>query len=124
MHRYGRTIVIIDFDWSFQFWLAGILTEAGHRVFPARCAADAASLIRSAHVAPSLLVVDPGLPGIAKLIAAMKKRDGRLRVIASGEPPADTDFPQLDGVFPKPANITERESVAALWRAAIELLLA
>ena len=75
------TVLIVDCDLGFVFWLGKLLDRNGYFALPAKTAADAALLVMRLDLEPELLVVNTSLSGSAELIAALRRRFLRLTVI-------------------------------------------
>ena len=90
MHEDGlaKTILILDTDLGFVFWLGEILTQAGYRAVPAQSIKEATSLMRRLKTLADLLIVSPAVHGAAEW---MQSRGNPLLrpVIAAVEDPVD-----------------------------------
>ncbi|MDE3160407.1 MAG: TonB family protein [Acidobacteriota bacterium] len=77
-----KTALILDADLSFAYWLEQGLDEAGYLAFPAKNAADAAALPDEFKNGLDLLIVNPSVPGTAKLIETLRQWNEHIKVVA------------------------------------------
>lgn len=77
-----KTVLILDGDLSFGFWLGQGLDEAGYQVFPAKCVADADALPAELKADLDLVILDPSLPGAADLIETCRRWNESVKVVA------------------------------------------
>jgi DNA-binding response OmpR family regulator len=78
-----KTILLVDSDLGFAFWLGHALDQAGYDALPARSAADGLSLVRELNVTVDLVVVRASLPSAATLVGDLRKAFGsQVKVIA------------------------------------------
>src|ERR1700688_1897420 len=82
--RAMKNILIVENDLGFIFWLGGALVAADYQPWPACGVSDAAELVDKAALPIDLLIVDPSLPGVSKLIAVLRRSQAELKVIALG----------------------------------------
>ena len=75
------TVLVVDRDLGFLFWLGCVLSEAGHDALPARNVKAASLLLRSLNSAVELLVVDSGLPGAQRFAAQLRRLNPEIKVI-------------------------------------------
>jgi DNA-binding response OmpR family regulator len=75
------SILIIDSNLGFAFWVAGLLERAGYQAFPARSVADATELLR--HIGTNLqLLILSGTPADADtLVATLRTQQKQIRVL-------------------------------------------
>jgi DNA-binding response OmpR family regulator len=69
------TVLIVDADLGFVFWLGRLLADAGFDSIPARNPDDACELLQKMQVRADVLIIDPCCPGAASLIAALRDRE-------------------------------------------------
>lgn len=79
-----KNILIVENDLGFIFWLGGALVAGAYQPWPACSVSDATELIEKAGVRIDLLIVDPSLPSVSKLIAFLRRSQADLKVIALG----------------------------------------
>ena len=68
----GPTILIVDEDVGFVWWLGELFSEFGYRSIPALSCRQALSLVRQNPTPVQLLVIDPSLRGVARLIQVLR----------------------------------------------------
>lgn len=73
------TILIVDRDLGFAFWLGKTLVDAGYQALPAKSVRAAREL--ASRFVFDVLVVNPALSGAAGFINNMRQSQGHLRVI-------------------------------------------
>lgn len=96
-----RTVLIVDRELGFVFWLGQALDRAGYQALPAKSCEDAAELIQQLNVEIHLLIVGHSLPGADAFADALRQSQGHLKVIAvigDGEEASPT-FPGADAQF-------------------------
>ena len=81
----ATTVWIVDNDLGFVWWLGEIFTEAGCRTLPALSCEQALALIKSLDVGVDLLVVNPQLPGIVKMLQILSRAHPNLKIVAIGK---------------------------------------
>jgi DNA-binding NtrC family response regulator len=77
-----RTVLIVDRDLGFVFWLGQILNRAGYRAFPAKTCEDAVELLSRLNLEIHLLIVDGSMAGAVELAGGLRCRQTHLKVIA------------------------------------------
>ena len=71
-----KTILIVDSDLGFAFWLGHALDRAGYQALPARSVADGISLIDQLKLVLTLLVIRASLPSVAAFAASLREQFG------------------------------------------------
>lgn len=116
------TVLIVDGDLGFVFWLGHTLDCEGCTAIPVKDAAAAAELIRQHGLAVDIVVIDGLLPEAACFIRSLRESRPLLRVI--GVVPerwrGACPFGESDVLFHKPARLTE--NARRRWAAAIRKL--
>src|SRR5438445_4672062 len=69
-----KSVLIVDEDLWFVFWLGRLLNEAGYEVWPARSGHDAAVLMKELGAGPDLLVINPNSSGAASFFEDQRRR--------------------------------------------------
>lgn len=119
------TVLIVERDLGFAFWLGRALDERGYSSLPARDVRSAISLIRELDLAVDLLIIDAGLPGASSLVSMMKGAGSRAKVIfvdskrVSNALPAD-EYLGRPGQPPQRQEFLERIE-GLTGRAAVEI---
>ncbi len=99
------TIVILDSDLGFVFWLGQALAKTGYRVLPAGNVAGATELL-SWSDGVDLLIVNYSVPGARMFAEGVLRRQGYLKIIAvleDGEEPG-FETPGADAFRGRPSS--------------------
>jgi DNA-binding NtrC family response regulator len=81
----ATTVWIVDNDLGFVWWLGEIFTEAGCRTLPALSCEQALTLIKTLNVGVDLLVVNPQLPGVMKMLQSLSRAHPKLKIVTIGK---------------------------------------
>jgi hypothetical protein len=93
------TVLIVDDDLGFLWWLGEIFAQAGCRPLPALNCEEADGLA----IEPDLVVVNPCLPGVCGMLQRAMRGKNRLRTVTIGAPPkALTSSIYVDGILDRP----------------------
>ena len=116
----SKTVLILDRDLGFVFWLGQNLDRAGHQAYPAKSTADAITLLGRFHLDIDLLVVNPALDGALSLANTLMQshRDLKVLVTSQGDVPPDRKSVAWHSWKRKPAALDRR--TAKEWLEAIE----
>lgn len=76
------TVLIVDDDLGFIWWLGGAFGEAGCRVVPAFNCRQAFALTTTLNLEIDLIVVNPGLVGVSEMVEAMRIAHGTITIVA------------------------------------------
>jgi len=76
------TILIVDNDLGFLFWLGSELCTAGYVALPAEDCQNARRLLNQLQVGVRLLLVNYGIIGTQVLASELLRANGHLKVIA------------------------------------------
>ena len=108
-----KTILILDHNVGFVFWLGKILGEAGHQAIPALDIQEASTLIGSLGLTLDVLIMNPAAQGAAEFIVTLRREHEGLRVIAAVEDPAETriTIAEVDGVGRRPPFVTDIQNL-------------
>ena len=74
------TILILDNDLGFSFWLGQSLTAPHCRALPAKSVAEAIALIGQFKLRIDFLIMNPAVPGASDFTRALRKEQRHLRV--------------------------------------------
>ena len=96
-----KNILIVENDLGFIFWLGGALMAADYQLLPACGVSEASALTSKTAIAIDLLIVNPTLPGVSKLIAVLRRSQAKLKVIALGAE-GEIKLPGIDAWRRKP----------------------
>lgn len=117
------TILILDDDLGFVFWLGQSLVSPQFRPFPAPSVAQAKKLLRMLAAGLDILIVNPELDGALEFALDLRQRQRQLRLIAAlGYAPASNEAPPgFDAARNKPDERDEAEEAA--WQHLIRRVL-
>jgi DNA-binding response OmpR family regulator len=104
-----KTVLLVDADLGFIFWLGKALDRAGYDALPARSVADARVLLHELNPTIDLVILNPALADAASFVEKLRQSDIHLKFIALLDHPADEvkDLPGIDAVQCKPETIDE-----------------
>lgn len=108
------TILILDDDLGFVFWLGQTLASPEFRPFPAPSVAEAKKLMPMLPAGLDILIVNPELDGALAFARNLRKGQRELRLIAAlAYPPASSQAPSdFDAARNKPNERDEAEQSA------------
>jgi DNA-binding NtrC family response regulator len=101
-HPAAKTILILDEDLGFVFWLGRILDKAGYRVLPARSGSDARALLSELDVGLDVLVANPDSGGAAVFIEDQRRRAEFNLIMMHAEDEPHEMMEGVDAVMAKP----------------------
>lgn len=101
------TILIVDDDLGFAFWLGQALDRAGYETWPARSVAAAESLLAEVKLPVDLLVITASLPWAPVLAVHLARTKADFKVIAVCDELGDVveQFSKVSAVHQKPQTI-------------------
>jgi hypothetical protein len=101
------TVLIVDEDLGFAFWLGQALDRAGFETWPARSVAAAEALLAEVKLLVDLLVIPASLPWAPFLVTHLGGARTDFRVIAVSDEARDTveQFPRVSAVHQKPQTM-------------------
>jgi CheY-like chemotaxis protein len=76
------TLLIVDDDLGFRFWLAKSLEPFGHSVIPADTVSQARHLLRQVKLSLDQLIINPSVKGAAEFAASLRRRHSQLKIVA------------------------------------------
>ena len=105
--KHVKTVLIVDDDLGFAFWLGQALDRAGYETWPARSVTAAKSLLAEVRLAVDLLVITASLPRAGVLANYLARNNPNLKVIAVYDNLTDgfKPFPKASAVHQKPQII-------------------
>ena len=115
-----KTVLIVDDDLGFLFWLGHALGAAGFESLPATSVEDARRLLEELRVPLDLLIANPALPRIPAFVTAVHSSQAYLKVISLAAP-GDARLGRVDAYCAKPAVPDEDARVA--WLAIVRSVL-
>lgn len=81
----GVTVLIVDQDVGFVFWLGEIFAELGCQAVPALDCTQAVSITSALNLKIDLVVVNPRLPGVSKMMKKLICAGRSLKVVVIRE---------------------------------------
>jgi hypothetical protein len=102
----AHTLLIVDNDVGFLWWLGELFTEAGYRAVPALNPSQALAAVKKFHIQPDLLVVNPALTGVARLVTALERLDSDIKIVLIREGPLGVKYPRFryDATLTRPSG--------------------
>jgi DNA-binding response OmpR family regulator len=92
-----NTVLLIDSDVGFVFWLGQGLGHAGYKVIPAESVSRAKALLDEVKMIVDLLVVNTALPHAAGLVESLRRLNPSVKVVALiDNQPALDQIPDAD----------------------------
>lgn len=118
------TILILDEDLGFVFWLGQALTAASFKPLPAQNVSDAKRWLRRFKLIVDVLILDPAVPGAIEFAEWLRCQQGQLRVVAAvGERPEPSVVAKdVDALRKKPEVLDP--AAEAQWLQVIRSVLA
>lgn len=105
------TVWIVDDDLGFVWWLGEIFTEAGCRALPAMSCEQAVSLLKKLNVGIDLLVLNPQLPGVIRMLKILSSAYANFKIVVIGKV-----SPALTTVIRPQANLERPSSSDSISR--------
>lgn len=84
------TILILDNDLGFSFWLGQSLSTPHCRALPAKSVAEAVALIGQFKLKIDFLIMNPAIPGANDFTRALRREQRYLRVATLSPESADS----------------------------------
>ncbi len=81
----GATVLIVDKDLGFVWWLGEILREAACDVVPALNCKQAVSITKKLEMKVDVVVVNPRLAGVSKMIQTLSDAGRPLKIVVIGD---------------------------------------
>jgi hypothetical protein len=101
-----KTVIVVDSDLGFVFWLGHALDQAGHYALPAASAAGASRVLSELGLTADLVVINAALPNASSFVADLRLAQPALKVVAIVDDPEATPPAFLQ------ANLVERKPVS------------
>ena len=102
-----KTVLLVDDDLGFAFWLGQALDRAGYETWPAQSVPAAESLLATVRLPVDLLVINVSLPRAPAFAIHLGRTRADFKVIAVYEGPDDVvqPFPEASAAHHKPTTI-------------------
>ena len=86
--------------------LGAIFTEAGYHAVPALNCSQALAAVKKFHIQIDLLVVNPGLTGVARLVTSLERPGRDLKIVLIREGPIGLKYPgfRYDATLTRPSG--------------------
>ncbi len=101
-----QTLLIVDDDLAFVFWLGFGLDAHGLQAVPAKNATAARALLGRIEYPLRAAVVNASLPGTVRLVKDLRKHQPDLKVISLGRS-SETPLPGSDAALERPAEFDD-----------------
>ena len=82
----AMTVLIVDDDLGFVWWLGDIFKEEGARCVPALSCGEATVHIKRLGIEPDMVILNASLDGASKLVEHCIQTNRRLRIVTIGAP--------------------------------------
>lgn len=79
------TVLIVDENLGFLFWLGDIVTETGCLSVPALNSLQAIFFVRELKVEIDLLIVNPTLAGVSEMIQTINNAQHSFQIVSSAD---------------------------------------
>ena len=117
-----RTVLILDRELGFAFWLGQILDFSGYNAFPAKSCEDAAELLNHLKTPIDLLVLGSASARALAFADSLRRSHRQLKVLAAvGEGAEPSSIFSADAVQNKPSTAASVSSMD--WLRTIDALL-
>ena len=116
-----KTVLIVDEDLWFVFWLGRLLKDAGYDVWPARSGADAAILMKELGAGLDLLVINPNSCGAAAFFEDQRRQTGFKTIAIQAQDEESAVIDGVDAALVKPQRPDEVSKLE--WISVIESVL-
>jgi hypothetical protein len=105
----NTTILLVDADLGFVFWLGQVLDLVDHNALPAKNIRAADELIQQHKASVDVLVINPLLPNAQTFISNLRQSLRRLKVLAviPGGCEGLSSLPQIEARKEKPRHFTK-----------------
>jgi DNA-binding NtrC family response regulator len=99
----ATTVLIVDTDLGFIFWLGELFNEIGCNVVPALDCAQAVSILNDLTLKIDMVVVSYRLTGVPQMIDALRTSGRVLRIVAISEGAEAGDAVKADAILTRPS---------------------
>ncbi len=77
----ARTVLIVDDDVAFLWWLGEMFTDAGYQAVPALSCSQALAVVNGLNLNIDVLVISASLSGSIRLVRSLERPGGDLRIV-------------------------------------------
>jgi DNA-binding response OmpR family regulator len=103
-----KTVLVVDSDVGFVFWLGQGLDQNRYAALPAASVPNARALLDELGTTVDLVVVNPALPEAADFVGTLRGRNLRLKVVLVADVTAEpAQIPSFDLQCQKPGVIDD-----------------
>jgi hypothetical protein len=99
----GATVLIVDNDLGFVFWIGEIFTAVGCHAVPTLDCTEAISITRELNLKIDLVVVNPQLPGVTAMMRTLQGPNLKTIAIRDRRVQAIRTFP-ADAILERPSG--------------------
>jgi hypothetical protein len=99
----GATVLIVDNDFGFVFWIGEIFTAVGCQAVPTLDCTEAISITRELNLKIDLVVVNPQLPGVTAMMRTLQGPNLKTIAIRDRRVQAIRTFP-ADAILERPSG--------------------
>lgn len=118
-----KTVLILDDDLRFGFWLGHLLDAAAYSALPARSVPDATLLVRQLNLKVDVLVINLALAGAIGFMAALQRSHRDVQVIGVLDDSAHAvNVPRVNALQVK--TPVQNEMTRIEWLQCIQAVLA
>ena len=119
----SKTVLIMDRDLGFVFWLGQILDSAGYQALPAKSSVDAIALQNELHLEIDLLILNPSLEGGCEFAETVRRSQEHLKIMAALDEQEDPNTAVMADASRHKPSVRDRVSKLE-WLAVIEQVFA
>ena len=100
-----KTVLIVDTDVAFAFWLGTTLDAAGYLAWPAKTPIDAELRVQQLALQVDVLVINPAIAGASEFVSSLRRSQKDIRVIVAVDDPLQgANLPAVNATHPKPID--------------------
>lgn len=102
----ANSLLIVDSDVGFLWWLGELFAEAGYHAVPALNCSQGLAAVKKFHIPIDLLVVNPALTGVGRLVTSLEHPGRDLRIVLIREGPIGLKYPgfRYDATLTRPSG--------------------
>ena len=119
-----KTVLIVDADLRFAFWLGHSLDQAGYYALSAASVESAARLLTELGMKVDLVIIGVDQPGAATFLADLRRTQKRLMVIALLDEPDPPPAAALPADLAEYKSLSTDEEARRDWVGTVQIVLA